>query len=121
MERLGVKCRLLWGIVLVLLAMAPLGARTSSAGSVVPPDPQDALHEVVSGDNLHLVAGYYYGDSRQWERIWQANRGQVPNPNRLEKGMVLRIPDVMSPAEPYAAFVARVRRPPAPGGAPGRP
>ncbi|HSB78120.1 MAG TPA: hypothetical protein VLM91_04995 [Candidatus Methylomirabilis sp.] len=121
MGKLGVKCGLVWGIVLVVLAMAPFSPRMSSAGSAVPPDPQDALHEVVSGDNLHLVAGYYYGDGRQWERIWHANRGQVPNPNRLELGMVLRIPDVTSPAEPYADFVARVRRSPVPGGNSGRP
>ncbi|MCK7503505.1 MAG: DEAD/DEAH box helicase family protein [Desulfobacterales bacterium] len=30
------------------------------------------------GDCLHLIAGYYYGDTRLWERIWKANRDHRP-------------------------------------------
>jgi hypothetical protein len=71
--------------------------------------PQDAMHQVIPGDDLHLIAGYYYGDARQWPRIWEANRDQVRNPNRIEKGQLLRIPDVTPPAEPYPDFVARAR------------
>ena len=71
---------------------------------------QDALHEVMPGDDLHLIAGYYYGDARQWERIWQANRDQIPNPNRIGRGLLLRIPEVVSPDESYADFLARSRR-----------
>jgi len=90
------------GIVLIVLCP---GAPAAAAAP-----PQDALHEVMPGDDLRLIAGYYYGDTRQWERIWQANRDQVPNPNRIERGALLRIPDATVPAEPYADFVARARR-----------
>jgi hypothetical protein len=119
------KCKLLWGILIVLLSMAPVSARVSTAGSPESAEPQDALHEVLPGDNLHLIAGYYYGDARQWERIWQANRKPIPNPNRIERGMVLHIPDVTIPDEPYSDFVARTRRyyvpTEAPEAAPARP
>lgn len=70
---------------------------------------QDAVHQVMPGDDLHLIAGYYYGDARQWERIWDANRDQIRNPNVIERGALLRIPDAAAPAQPYPDFVARTR------------
>jgi hypothetical protein len=73
------------------------------------PAPLDAIHEVMPGDDLHLIAGYYYGDARQWERIWRANRDQISNPNRIERGALLRIPDAAIPDESYVDFVARAR------------
>lgn len=92
-------------VVLAALAFAlvALGGASVSAGPG-----QDALHEVRAGDNLHLIAGYYYGDARQWERIWEANRQQVPDANRIERGVWLRIPHAESPAESYADFLARM-------------
>ncbi|HSB69778.1 MAG TPA: hypothetical protein VLT62_10630 [Candidatus Methylomirabilis sp.] len=89
----------------ILLALPAPAALAADAGG-----PEDALHQVRPGDELHLLAGYYYGDARQWERIWQVNRDQVSNPNRIRRGMILRIPDATPPAEPYADFVARTRR-----------
>ena len=112
------KSKLLFGMVVVLFPLALLGVRASFAESEAQPEAQDALHEVLPGDNLHLIAGYYYGDCRQWERIWKANRKPVRNPNLLAEGMILRIPDVTIPEEPYTDFVARVRRLPAPAGTP---
>ncbi len=92
-----------------LLVAVPLWALAAVAAA------QDALHEVQAGDDLHLIAGYYYGDARQWERIWQANREHIPNPNRIARGILLRIPDAVAPEEPYPDFVARARRRPARG------
>ncbi|MFA5027815.1 MAG: hypothetical protein WC713_08040, partial [Candidatus Methylomirabilota bacterium] len=94
------------GILLLLVGLCglsgPLALSGSTAAAAVP---QDVLHEVQAGDELHVIAGYYYGDARQWERIWRANRDQVRNPNRIERGALLRIPDAAAPAEPYADFV----------------
>jgi len=99
---------------IVLIGLSP-GAPAAAA------PPQDAIHEVMPGDDLRLIAGYYYGDTRQWERIWQANRDQISNPNRIERGALLRIPDAVVPAEPYADFVARARQPAAPAEVPAKP
>jgi hypothetical protein len=91
---------------------ANLVSPNASQAAPAPPDaihPLDAIHEVMPGDDLHLIAGYYYGDARQWERIWRANRDQIANPNRLERGILLRIPDAVLPEESYADFVARAR------------
>jgi hypothetical protein len=93
------------GGVVGLTAGAPAGAAMPA-----PAGPQDAIHEVMAGDNLHLIAGYYYGDARQWERIWDANKPQVKNPNVIERGAFLRIPNASAPDTPYAEFAARTRR-----------
>lgn len=112
----------------VLVSLLGVGAGVPGSNAVAAaaaPGSQDAMHEVMPGDNLHLIAGYYYGDARQWERIWRANRDQVPNPNRLQRGTLLRIPEAEAPAEPYPDFVARARRaetfPGPPGQAEGSP
>ena len=76
-----------------------------------PASAQDVLHEVQAGDDLRLIAGYYYGDTRLWERIWRANRDVVRNPNRIERGSYLWIPDAKMPAESYAAYLAQARQP----------
>ncbi len=108
------RCRLRWGLAIVLFPLALLGGGPSAAGAPGPARHQDAIHEVGPGDNLHLIAGYYYGDSRQWERIWEANRDQLPDPNRITEGMFLRVPDVSIPTESYADFLNRTRPEPAP-------
>ncbi len=97
--------------LVVLGTLLVLGAGSAGLGApAAASDHQDALHQVMPGDDLHLIAGYYYGDARQWERIWEANRDQIRNPNRIQRGALLRIPDAAVPAEAYGDFVARARR-----------
>jgi nucleoid-associated protein YgaU len=49
-------------------------------------------HQVVSGDSLSKLAAKYYGDGRQWMRIFEANRDSVTDPDRIRIGQRLRIP-----------------------------
>jgi len=92
-----------------LLAIGAAVICPDLSNAAAPSGPQDALHQVMPGDDLHLIAGYYYGDARQWERIWQANKAQIRNPNLIERGALFRIPDAEVPAQPYPDFVARTR------------
>jgi hypothetical protein len=94
-----------FGVMVGLAAGTPAVAAAEAASG-----PLDAVHEVMTGDNLHLIAGYYYGDARQWERIWAANKAQVKNPNLLERGMLLVVPNASAPDTPYPEFAARTRR-----------
>lgn len=50
--------------------------------------------EVKPGDNLWKIAGYWevYGDRLLWERIYEANRAELRDPNVLKVGQVLVIP-----------------------------
>ena len=51
-----------------------------------------AQYIVVSGDTLSEVARKYYGDANKWTIIFEANRNQIQDPNRIYAGQVLRIP-----------------------------
>ncbi|MGH7364479.1 MAG: LysM peptidoglycan-binding domain-containing protein, partial [Candidatus Methylomirabilales bacterium] len=65
--------------------------------------PVEALHQVQVEDNLHLIAAYYYGDARQWPRVYAANRALIGgNPSVIHKGHVLKIhlPAGWAPLEP---------------------
>ncbi len=57
-----------------------------------PAPPADNLHEVQRGETLFGLARQYYGDQRQWRRIYQANRKRIPDPQRIKAGMKLIIP-----------------------------
>ncbi len=92
-------------IGLAAMVAAVLCGGTAMAGSK---EDVDVLHEVRVGDNLHLISGYYYGDARQWERIWLANNDLIENPNQIEPGLWLRIPDATVPAELYDEFLHRM-------------
>jgi len=92
-------------VVLLMLGTMALPHQPLQAASA--PASPDVLHEVLPGDCLHLIAGYYYGDTRLWERIWKANRHLIRNPHVLELGTYLYVPDAGTPAEPYPDFTAR--------------
>lgn len=68
-------------------------------------------HAVRSGDNLHLIAGYYYRDPRQWRRIWKLNQKSLRSPNRLVPGKTLQVEVVPGAGweAPYEDFRSRVR------------
>lgn len=70
-----------------------------------------AEHRILPGDNLHLIAGYCYRDPRQWRKVWALNRKELPNPNRLVPGRVLKIEltSGLSWEIPYEEFRSRVR------------
>ena len=54
---------------------------------------QVATHTVVAGDTLWDLAQRYYQNPFEWRRIWEANQAQVADPNLIEPGWVLTIPD----------------------------
>lgn len=92
-------------VLLVMLGMVMLPPQPLRAASA--PASPDVLHEVLPGDCLHLIAGYYYGDTRLWERIWKANPHLIRNPHVLAVGTYLLVPDAGAPPEPYPDFTAR--------------
>lgn len=93
-----------------------LAAAAALAGSLlVPPRPalavETAEHTVRAGDNLHLIAGYYYRDPRQWRKIWKLNGKSVTRPSHLVPGRTLRVERIAGVTWeiPYEEFRARVR------------
>jgi len=51
-----------------------------------------AQHKIAAGDDLHLLAAYYYGNARLWRLIYEANRKIIFNPNKLTEGITIVIP-----------------------------
>jgi hypothetical protein len=83
----------------LLLLSAPASAITESDKGTVLNLPDDAyrvpeafLYPVKGNDNLHWLAAKFYGDARQWVRIYQANQEKVQYPSLLIIGQQLLIP-----------------------------
>ena len=47
---------------------------------------------VAAGDTLSKIALEIYGDASKWPRIFEANRNQISNPNVINVGQILRVP-----------------------------
>lgn len=49
-------------------------------------------YTVASGDTLSKISKQFYNDANQWQRIFDANRDILSNPDRIFPGQKLRIP-----------------------------
>jgi nucleoid-associated protein YgaU len=49
-------------------------------------------HEVVAGDTLSKIAKKYYGDPALYNKIFEANRDILKDPDLIKVGQKLRIP-----------------------------
>jgi len=61
------------------------GGSSTSAAS-------DQSYTVVSGDSLSKIAKKFYGNASAWNKIFQANKDTISNPDLIRPGQVLRIP-----------------------------
>lgn len=50
-------------------------------------------HVVTLGESLSKLALNYYGDMFAWEKIWNANKTLIADPNLIDIGMKLVIPE----------------------------
>jgi len=67
-------------------------ASPAPAGESAPETPAGRTYTVVSGDTLSRIAKQFYNDGNQWQRIFDANRDILNNPDRINPGQNLRIP-----------------------------
>ena len=51
-------------------------------------------YTVVKGDTLSHIAKHFYGKAGKWPDIYEANRDQLDNPDRIKPGQVLKIPSL---------------------------
>jgi nucleoid-associated protein YgaU len=66
--------------------------KTTPAAAATADNPYTQIHVVESGDTLSKIAERYYGDAALYPKIFQANRDQLSDPNRISPGQKLRIP-----------------------------
>ncbi len=80
-------------ILEVVRAVTGVGLVDDSRLTAFPPvTPEPVLYAVQGGDSLAAIALHFYGDARGWPRVFEANRDQLTDPDRIEAGMVLVIP-----------------------------
>lgn len=53
---------------------------------------REKQYTVAAGDSLSKIAQREYGDAAKWQRIYEANRATVTNPNLIHPGQVLTLP-----------------------------
>ena len=49
-------------------------------------------YEVKKDDTLQKISKQFYGTYRKWNKIYQANKDKIKDPNRITPGKVLSIP-----------------------------
>jgi len=69
------------------LAPAQAQAATAAAGGG-----QGRTYKVQPGDSLSKIAKQFYGDANQYNRIFDANRSKLDNPDKIQVGQELVIP-----------------------------
>ena len=52
----------------------------------------EVTYTVAKGDTLSKIAKEHYGKASKWPRIFEANRDQLDDPDRIKPGQVLKIP-----------------------------
>lgn len=78
----------------------------SIAESIAEPAPEPAAesaaespqvtYTVQAGDTLSKIAREYYGDSKEYRRIYEANRDKLDDPDEISAGQELVIPPAES-------------------------
>lgn len=52
----------------------------------------ERTYTVAAGDTLSHIARHFYGKASRWPAIFDANRDQLDDPDRIRPGQVLKIP-----------------------------
>ena len=46
-----------------------------------------------SGDSLSKIAKKFYGNANEWRKIFEANKDRISNPDMIQPGWALKIPE----------------------------
>jgi LysM repeat protein len=66
--------------------------RTQAVGAGIGGGQHGRTYKVQSGDTLSKISRQFYGDPNQYMRIFEANRNQLSDPNKIQAGQELVIP-----------------------------
>lgn len=55
-------------------------------------DSDENYYEIKSGDNLSKIAKHFYGDGNLYNKIFEANKEVIKDPNLIYPGQKIRIP-----------------------------
>jgi nucleoid-associated protein YgaU len=69
-----------------------LSADITVDSSLPQPAPAAQKYTVVAGDSLSKIAKQFYGDGNKYMKIFDANKDQLSDPNKIQIGQELTIP-----------------------------
>jgi nucleoid-associated protein YgaU len=69
----------------------PQTAATAGAAAGGSLGPQQT-YTVKAGDTLSKISQQFYGNANQYRKIFEANRDQISDPDKIRPGMELKIP-----------------------------
>jgi nucleoid-associated protein YgaU len=69
--------------------------KAGSSSTAPPPAeaPEEKSYVVKPGDSLSKIAKAQYGNANQWKKIYDANRDRIHDPDLIQPGWKLRIPE----------------------------
>ena len=70
----------------------PASAGTPASSSAQASSSGDQSYTVQSGDTLSAIAKRFYGQANDYMEIFNANRDQLSDPDKIKPGQVLKIP-----------------------------
>jgi LysM repeat protein len=79
-------------------ATAPQAPVTPVSGTKPAASPAEQTYTVAKGDTLSKISREFYGNANEYMRIFDANRDQLKDPDKIQIGQVLRIPRKSEPA-----------------------
>lgn len=68
-------------------AASPSGTQTGKTSETA------RIYVVQGGDSLSKISKKFYGNANSWKRIFEANKDVVKNPDLIQPGWKLRIPE----------------------------
>ena len=74
---------------------APLttGESGTSSSDATEPARKPRTHVVAKGDTLSAIAEQHYGNAKKYMKIFEANRELLTDPDKMQPGQQLTIPD----------------------------
>jgi nucleoid-associated protein YgaU len=64
----------------------------SAAAAGAAPVAATRRYTVVAGDSLSKISKHFYGDANQYMKIFEANKDQLSDPDKIKPGMDLIVP-----------------------------
>jgi hypothetical protein len=78
----------------MIRATVPFVLLLALTGPATAQQAAERSHIVTSGETLSGIAALYYGSASEWQRIFEANRDVLSDPDVLSTGVTLVIPEV---------------------------
>jgi LysM domain len=74
-------------------AQTQQGGQTMTAGASISGGQSGRRYTVQSGDTLSKISARFYGSPSQYNKIFEANRNILSDPNKIQPGQELVIPE----------------------------